>query len=98
MRTVKPPVSLDAGTWRVDVSPAEPSAGTVARQVVKELRHARAVLVLAAGPAAEFLDQQAALGSRLPLALGLLGALTFLVLWLMTGSVVLPLKAIIMTV
>ena len=48
------------------------------------------------GPAAEFVDQQAAIGSRLPIAVLLLCALTFAVLWLMTGSVVLPAKAIVM--
>ena len=48
------------------------------------------------GPAAEFVDQQAAIASRLPIAVLLLCALTFVVLWLMTGSVVLPAKAIVM--
>ncbi len=48
------------------------------------------------GDAAAFVDQQAAIGSHLPLAIGLLAILTFLVLWLMTDSVVLPLKAIVM--
>jgi RND superfamily putative drug exporter len=41
-------------------------------------------------------DQQDAIGSRLALALALLVGLTLLVLWLMTGSVVLPVKAVIM--
>ena len=48
------------------------------------------------GAAAEFVDQQAAIGSRLPLAVVLLCGLTIVVLWLMTGSVVLPLKAVAM--
>jgi RND superfamily putative drug exporter len=48
------------------------------------------------GDAAEFVDQQAAIGGRLPVAVGLLCGLTLVVLWLMTGSVVLPLKAIVM--
>ena len=52
--------------------------------------------VLVGGEAAEFVDQQDAIGSRLPLAVGLLALLTFCVLWLMTGSLVLPLKAITM--
>jgi RND superfamily putative drug exporter len=54
------------------------------------------VHALVAGPAAEFVDQQSAIGSRLALALTLLVALTLIVLWLMTGSVVLPLKAVLM--
>ena len=52
--------------------------------------------VLVGGAAAEFVDQQEAIASRLPLAAALLVLLTFSILWLMTGSVVLPLKAIVM--
>ena len=37
-----------------------------------------------------------AIADRLPLAAGLLVALTLIVLWLMTGSVVLPIKAVLM--
>ena len=48
------------------------------------------------GSAAEFVDQQEAIGSRLLLAIGLLVGLTLIVLWLMTGSVVLPVKAVLM--
>jgi RND superfamily putative drug exporter len=48
------------------------------------------------GDAAVFVDQQDAIGSHLPEAIILLAVLTFLVLWLMTGSVVLPLKALVM--
>jgi len=64
---------------------------------VAEIRgEAGAYPVLVGGAAAEFVDQQDAIGSRLPVALGLLALLTFGVLWAMTGSVVLPLKAIVM--
>ena len=51
---------------------------------------------LVGGAAADFVDQQAAIGSSLPLAVALLVGLTMLVLWLMTGSIVLPVKAIVM--
>ena len=51
-----------------------------------------------AGQAAGFVDQQAAIASHLPVVLGLLGLLTFTILWLMTDSVVLPIKAIAMNV
>ena len=52
--------------------------------------------MLVGGAAAEFIDQQDAIASSLPLAVALLVALTFIVLWLMTGSIVLPIKAIVM--
>ena len=93
------PVQLDDTTWQLDVSAAGEPEGDTAQRLVDETRAVDAgpgVNALVAGPAAEFVDQQSAIGSRLPLALGLLVALTLLVLWLMTGSVVLPVKAVIM--
>ncbi len=95
---VQPPRSLDERTWRVDVLVEGAPEGDAARAVVQDVRSADGLPVLVGGAAAEFVDQQAAISSRLPLALGLLALLTFLVLWLMTGSVVLPLKAIVMNV
>ncbi len=93
------PVQLDENTWQLDVAAAGAPEGESAQRLVDETRAVDAgtgVEPLVAGPAAEFVDQQSAIGSRLPLALGLLVALTLLVLWLMTGSVVLPLKAVLM--
>jgi uncharacterized membrane protein YdfJ with MMPL/SSD domain len=92
------PVQLDPTTWQLDVTAQGDPEGSVAQQLVED---ARAVSVdgvdaMVAGPAAEFVDQQSAIASRLPLAGGLVIALTLLVLWLMTGSVVLPVKAVIM--
>jgi uncharacterized membrane protein YdfJ with MMPL/SSD domain len=52
--------------------------------------------VRVAGDAAEFVDQQASIGARLPLAIVLLCGITMIVLWLMTGSIVLPVKAVVM--
>jgi len=48
------------------------------------------------GTSAEFLDRQASLTAHLPIALALVAATTFLILFLMTGSVILPLKALVM--
>ena len=48
------------------------------------------------GEAARFVDQQRGLADSLPLALTLLTLTTFTILFLMTGSVVLPLKALLM--
>jgi len=50
------------------------------------------------GSTAEFLDQQSALADRIPLALVILATTTLVILFLMTGSVVLPVKALIMNV
>ena len=48
------------------------------------------------GQTAAFVDQQASLRSHLPLALAILCATTLIILFLMTRSVVLPVKALVM--
>ena len=93
------PVQLDATTWQLDVAVDGEPEGAVAQQLVEDTRAIDVpggLDAMVAGPAADFVDQQSAIGSRLPLAGGLLVLLTLLVLWLMTGSVVLPVKAVVM--
>ncbi|MEV0355633.1 MMPL family transporter [Nocardia sp. NPDC050697] len=51
-----------------------------------------------AGIAAVNSDSVAAITDRLPLVLGLIAAITFVLLFLLTGSVVLPLKAVLLNV
>jgi RND superfamily putative drug exporter len=48
------------------------------------------------GETAGFLDQQESIGSSLPLALAILATTTLVILFAMTGSVVLPVKALLM--
>jgi RND superfamily putative drug exporter len=48
------------------------------------------------GGAASLVDQKHDLGSQLPLAIGLIALTTFVILWLFTGSVVLPIKALVL--
>jgi RND superfamily putative drug exporter len=52
--------------------------------------------VLVSGRAAELVDVNQSLFSRLPLALGLIAAITAVLLFMMFGSVVIPLKAIVL--
>lgn len=97
VRTVADPLRLDDDSWQVDVAVAGEPADPVAQNLVSEVRTlSTGVDAKVAGPAADFVDQQAAIGSRLPLAITLLVGLTLIVLWLMTGSVILPLKAVLM--
>jgi uncharacterized membrane protein YdfJ with MMPL/SSD domain len=97
VQSVAPPTDLGSGTWRVTVAVPGDPAGDAAQDVVGEIRDLGAPFETAVtGPAAEFVDQQEAIGSRLLPAALLLGGLTFLVLWLMTGSIVLPAKALVM--
>ena len=94
---VSPPRLLGDSTWQLNASVAGDSAGATAQRVVDRIRSTPAPFeTKVGGDAATFVDQQNAIGSHLPEAIGLLMVLTFVVLWLMTDSVVLPLKAILM--
>ena len=96
-RTVAEPRQLDDATCQVYVAVAGEPDGDEAQALVGEIRdRGGAYPLLVGGAAAEFVDQQDAIGSSLPLAIALLVALTFAVLWLMTGSIVLPIKSILM--
>ena len=97
VRSVAPPAYVGSDTWRLTVAvPGDPADGS-AQNVVRAIRDLSPPFATAVtGPAAEFVDQQATIASRLLPAIVLLCTLTFLVLWLMTGSVVLPAKAIAM--
>jgi uncharacterized membrane protein YdfJ with MMPL/SSD domain len=97
VRSVQAPSDLGSDTWRVTIDVPGDPAGEAAQTAVREIRALDPPFETAVtGPAAEFVDQQTAIGSRLHAAVLLLGGLTFLVLWLMTGSIVLPAKAIVM--
>lgn len=50
--------------------------------------------LLVGGADAELVDSDDSIGGRLPLALGLIAVITFLLLFLFTGSVVQPLRAL----
>ena len=61
-------------------------------------RSTRPSPVRVGGAPPAFLDQQRRWRDSLPLALGILAATTLVILFLMTGSVVLPIKALLMNV
>jgi RND superfamily putative drug exporter len=97
VRSVSEPRALDGSSWQLDVLATGAPEGEVARDVVQDLRAgAEPYPMLVGGAAAEFSNQQDAIASSLPLGIGLLIALTMIVLWMMTGSIVLPVKAIVM--
>jgi uncharacterized membrane protein YdfJ with MMPL/SSD domain len=54
--------------------------------------------VLAGGRSADFVDFKSSLARHLPIALAIVALTTFAVLFVMTGSVVLPIKALVMNV
>ena len=94
---VAPVQDLGSGTWQVSAIATGDPSGPAAQDAVEAIRALPVPFdVKVGGGAAEFVDQQAAIGSRLLLAVALLVGGTLIVLWLMTGSVVLPVKAVLM--
>ncbi len=67
------------------------------QQLVRDLRALdTTVPVLVAGPAAQLVDAKDGTADRLPVALAVVVAATALLLFLLTGSLVVPLKALLM--
>jgi uncharacterized membrane protein YdfJ with MMPL/SSD domain len=93
---VAPPAPAD-GLWRIDVVAAGTEDSDVARDLVDEIRAVDAPFpVRVGGSTAAFLDQRSSLADSLPLAIAILAGTTLLILFLMTGSVILPIKALVM--
>jgi RND superfamily putative drug exporter len=92
--TARPAERLAEGLWRVQLLPARPSLSDETQALVRSVRdlvpHA-----LVGGGAAAFADQQASLRAHVPWALAILATTTFALLFAFTGSVVLPLKALV---
>jgi RND superfamily putative drug exporter len=97
VRMVSPARSLGSGTWEIDVNGPGTPVTRGAQDVVRTIRARPGPYPVAVGGAtADLLDQHAATAATLPVAVILLVGLTLVVLWLMTGSVILPIKALLM--
>ena len=84
-------------SWRIDVVGDAGLLDERSRALVRDVRAVEAPFdVLVGGFTANFVDQQASLAAHLPVALLLLCATTLVLLFLMTGSVVLPVKTLLM--
>lgn len=94
---VTPPAYVGDDTWRVDVHTDDRALADSSLDVVRDVRaidtgHPTYV----GGQAADHIDQMAALGDSMLPALAILAVLTIVSLFLMTGSIVLPVKALLM--
>jgi RND superfamily putative drug exporter len=94
-------VAVEQGLHRnvsaIDVVPTGSSQGATAQQLVHDLRANRpASSSWVSGSAAFLIDFKDRISSRLPWAIALIGLATFVLLFLMTGSVAIPLKALLM--
>ena len=91
---VAKPERLGPHLWSVDVIPDAPAMSAQTKALVREVRRLPGVLV--SGKTAWYLDTAASLLRHLPYALALLAVTTLLLLFVVTRSVVLPLKALLM--
>ena len=87
------------GTTVVEVSATGPTNGRTAQAVVEQVRGLDVAFpVLVGGDPAEIVDLRSTIAGRLPLAIAIVVVATFVLLFLMTGSVLVPVKAIVMNV
>src|SRR3954465_15763063 len=96
---VLPPQRLDREVTAVQAISANPFASEASKETVKAIRdlpEPSGSPVLVGGASRDFVDFQASLSDHLPYALAIVIAATLVILFLMTGSVVLPIKSLIM--
>jgi putative drug exporter of the RND superfamily len=87
------------GVTVIDVVPNGSSQGAVAQELVDTLRNETGEIdVMVGGTAAHLVDTKAHTAQRLPIAFAIIVVSTFVLLFLMTGSIAVPLKAIVMNV
>jgi RND superfamily putative drug exporter len=101
-RRVQPPTAASArfaaadGTW-LSVLPSVAPASRRAEDLVAAVRALPAPFgAQVTGPAAQLVDTRASIGAHLPAAAAIIATVTFLLLFLMTGSVVVPIKALLL--
>jgi uncharacterized membrane protein YdfJ with MMPL/SSD domain len=99
LASVSPPRYVGGGAWAIDLAPHGSPYSDAQQQLLARLRaHARRYGALVGGATAYFVDQRSAIAAHIPLALLILLPLTAGFLFLMTGSVVIPMKALLMNV
>jgi uncharacterized membrane protein YdfJ with MMPL/SSD domain len=96
---VTEPRYLGDDVWRIDVLSPERALTDYTRELVDDIRtHDAPAEVLVGGESADNVDQLGAIKRGLPAAMVILAALTLFTLFLMTGSIILPIKALLMNV
>ena len=96
---VLPPQRLASGVTALQAISANPFATEASKETVRAIRdlpEPAGTSVLVGGASADFVDFQASLSDHLPYALAIVILTTLVILFLMTGSVVLPIKSLIM--
>jgi len=82
---------------RVQIIPGTSSRSQDAERLIKELRALeKPDGLLIGGAAADFTDSQGGIARMLPWALGWIGITVFILIFIFTGSIILPIKAVIL--
>ncbi len=86
------------GTWFSVVPSIEPvsPAGERLAKSIRAVAPPSGTKRLVGGPSAELVDTKASLFERLPLAVSIIAGVTFIVLFLMFGGLLVPLKAVLL--
>jgi uncharacterized membrane protein YdfJ with MMPL/SSD domain len=92
---VSRPRELRGGTYEIDVVSRAAPLDSRSQDLVRDLR-ALDGDALVTGSTAHFLDLQDSLSEHLPLVIAIVVAVTVAVLFVMTGSVILPIKQVLM--
>ena len=96
---VAPPRQLSPDVTALQVVSENPFVSEPSQETVEGIRDLPApagATVLVGGASADFVDFQASLSDHLPIALAIVILSTLVILFLMTGSVILPIKSLIM--
>ena len=94
---VAPRPDITAPAAVIDVTPEGGTAGPTSRDVVRAIRALDPPFpVLVGGAAAELVDYRDSVAGRFPVALLVVALSTVVLLFVLTGSLVLPLKALLM--
>jgi uncharacterized membrane protein YdfJ with MMPL/SSD domain len=97
LASVSPPTALDRRTWEIALMPRGSPFSSAQQRLLARLRAlARPYRALVGGATAFFVDEKSAIASGIPLTLLILLPLTALFLFAMTGSVAIPIKALLM--
>jgi RND superfamily putative drug exporter len=96
---VAPPQRLQGGVTALQVVSSNPFVSEASQTTVKRIRALRpppGSTALVGGATADFIDLQSSLVRHLPVVLAIVIVSTLTILFLMTGSVILPIKSLIM--
>jgi putative drug exporter of the RND superfamily len=85
------------GAARLTVTPSIEVVSPRGESLIRTIRHVTTPLdVAVGGDTAELVDTKSSIGSRLPLALAIIVVATAVLLFLLSGSVLVPLKALVL--